>query len=176
MKDMPSLSFGVVIAFVAPGLLALWGISQYSPLISDWFGETSTDEPSVGGFLLVGLASLSVGVFVSGIRWAVVDSAMKLVGVRPTNRDFSKLADPACLRAFDAMVEGRYRYYQFYSNSLIALFIAYGSWHARHEMWPWERPWVLSLVFVSGIFLFLSARDSLDGYYRDTEQLLGGGR
>src|SRR3712207_8337999 len=42
---------GLLIAYVLPGFTALWGGTYLSDALRPWFGLTSTDGPSVGGFL-----------------------------------------------------------------------------------------------------------------------------
>src|ERR1035441_9077609 len=121
----PSLDFGVVIAFVAPGFVAFWAAAYHMPLATAWMAAAADKEQNVGVFLFVLLASLSLGLVVSGVRDLVIDNLLRwrFLGkhaVSPLNLDWSK-ADEKKLILLLAARDNHYRYYQFYSNTLTAL-------------------------------------------------------
>ena len=64
-------SFGRTIAFVIPGMIALYALAFFVPSLHAWFGLTQ--QPTIAGFLFVVLGSIGLGVFVSGIRWRALD-------------------------------------------------------------------------------------------------------
>jgi hypothetical protein len=71
MKDVTAKNFGVVIAFLLPGFILLWGLSFSSDLVSTWLAKSSSGSASVGGFLYSTIASLALGLIVSAARWAL---------------------------------------------------------------------------------------------------------
>jgi hypothetical protein len=166
-------TFGVSIAFIAPGVVVIWGIAQHSDTVRQWFGSAAEAEVSVGGFLFVLLASLAMGVFVQGIRWALINPLVHLTGVEKKNLDHSEWRDAEKLAAFTRTVEDFYRYYQFYSNMIVATLIAYALWLNSGGVWPWERPLTLVLGLPVLVVLFLSARNSMDNYLKAGERILG---
>ena len=112
MTDVDLNNFGVLIAYLTPGLVALLGMAPYSATLRSWLGIQTTVAPTIGGVLYVTLAALALGMTVSVIRWLVLDWLHHHTGIRPPEWDFSALQDN--LDAFLALVENHYRYYQFY--------------------------------------------------------------
>ena len=116
----------------------------------------SEAAPSIGGFLFVTLASVTAGMTASAVRWATIDRLHHCTGVVKPAWDDSKL--PERLEAFEAIVEAHYRYYQFHSNSLVAMLFSYAAWRPSLGNRPlWSD---LSVVFLSAIF-FAVSRDNL---------------
>jgi hypothetical protein len=169
--ELSGKSFGLVIAYVLPGLVALWGVSYFSPTVSSWIASSQLGAPTVAGFLYVTLGSLASGLTVSAVRWALIDTLHHATGIRPPAWDFRKLDDR--LEAFEAVVENHYRHYQFYSNMFIAVAFAYRArlvWEGRsvvEELWPTIGFLVLEAI------LFVGSRDTLRKYYARAERLLG---
>ena len=122
MKEISGQNFGLLIAYVLPGFVSLWGVSHFSSMVRGWLVASSVsaaNSATVGGFLYVTLASVAAGLTASTIRWVVIDRLHELTGIRRPRWDDSKLQER--LGAFEALVENHYRYYQFYSNMLVAV-------------------------------------------------------
>tara|TARA_R110002049_G_C9174280_1_gene562384 strand:+ start:2216 stop:2827 length:612 start_codon:yes stop_codon:yes gene_type:complete len=159
-------SFGIVIAFVIPGWIALLGLAPFVPLFDQWLSGPLDESPTVGGFLYSLLASIALGIFASTLRWLAVDSLIAVF--QPTKRapDFGKLRD-----AHDAMrviIEGQYRFYQFYGNGFIAILaVACARWF--HHSFDWSEFALFALI---GIILLLGARDTKHKYDVRLAQLL----
>jgi hypothetical protein len=171
-----SLDFGIIIAFVAPGFVALQAASYYVPTIAQWMTAASEKEQSIGVFMFVLLASLSMGLVVSGVRALVVDKLLRCrllrkYAVLPLALDWSKV-DEKKLPILITIRDAHYRHYQFYSNTLIALV----SWMASHGFAgslgaPWHAPeW--ALMAVAAVALLLSARQSFRLYVDGVNQLI----
>lgn len=161
-------TFGLIIAYVLPGIAVLWGISFHSPAVANWLSTTPATTPTVGGFLHVALGSLCIGLILSAIRWAILDTVHHKTGLPLPAFAFSRLQEN--LEAFDMAVEHYYRYYQFYGNMAFALPLSVASY-----MYSGGRLDLISLTGVSflEIILFAASRDSLKRYYTRVEQLLG---
>lgn len=133
MKD---ISFGTLIAFYLPGFIFLAGISQTDPSLQQWLLEAAaSDGPTIGGFLFATIASLAAGLVISAARWMLMDNliAFAFKGFkRPLPQiNYAKLKDEHVYSAFQGAVENQYRYYQYYSNSLVAIAAAF-VWFASH--------------------------------------------
>jgi hypothetical protein len=168
MKDLSGKNFGLLIAYVVPGAIVLIGLGAFSPAVQAWLLKPSPTEPSIGGFLFVTLASVTAGMTASAVRWAIIDRLHHCTGVVKPAWDDSKL--PERLEAFEAIVEAHYRYYQFHSNSLVAMLFSYAAWRPSLGIRPlWSD---LGIVFLSAIF-FAVSRDNLRRYYGRAAVLLG---
>src|SRR5665213_1122493 len=122
VKEESITSFGLVIAYLLPGLIALWGLGYIEPTVRTWLGTADQNAPTIGGFLYGTLASIGCGLLISTVRWLVVDTLHRSTGLRAPKWSFSQLQKN--IEAFDRMVELHYRYYQFFGNSAIALLTA----------------------------------------------------
>lgn len=161
-------NFGLVIAFVLPGFVALWGLSRVSGEVSTWLSGSGSGDPTVGGFCYVSLASLAAGMTVSAVRWLLVDTLLACTGVHRPRWNDALLAEK--LEAFEALVDNHYRYYQFYANTLVALAFSYAMW--RFTSTTHVLGLDLGVLFLLGVFLAGSC-DTLRKYYRRTAVLLG---
>ena len=50
MKEVSLSNFGLLIAFVLPGFMVLWGASYFSETINHWLSGSDA-TPTVGGFM-----------------------------------------------------------------------------------------------------------------------------
>ena len=134
----------------------------------------SNREQSVGIFLFVLLASLALGVVISGVRALVIDKLLRArllrsLSVPKLNLDWSKV-DEAKLPILIAIRDGHYRYYQFYSNTAVALVL----WASTRSVagGPSLNVYKWGILLVTVVALIESARGSLQGYVRAVGQAL----
>ena len=163
MRAITNQNFGLLIAYVLPGFVALWGLSHVSATIAAWLGSSPTDMPTVGGFLYVTLASVGAGLTVSTMRWLVIDTIHHRTGIPAPDWDFTRLSERTA--AYDVLIEIHYRYYQFYGNSLVAVWLAFVVRWSDVCLSIWEPVGVMALSPI----LWLGSRDTLRKYYRRTE-------
>jgi hypothetical protein len=171
MKEVSSSNFGLLIAFLLPGFVALFGVSFFSETVRTWLTVASADAPTVGGFLYVTLASLAAGLTVSTVRWAIIDTVHHCTGVRQPNWDFSRLQDN--IAAYQVLNEFHYKFYQFYGNMLISLVFVYAT--MRMSLGVWASPlgrFDIGFLLL-GVVFFAGSRDALRKYYSRVEMLLG---
>ena len=81
MSTLSNQNFGLIIAFLLPGFVALLGVSFFSPAVASWITVPRQDAPAVAGFMYVTLASLAAGVTVSAVRWAIIDHLHHATGI-----------------------------------------------------------------------------------------------
>ena len=90
--------------------------------------------------------------------------------VRRPDLNFSRLAEKDVFAAFSGAVENYYRYYQYYSNTLIAVAIAFGAYvYCNGSAWLSEL--TIGIVLLE-ITLLLASGDSLSRYYNAASQIL----
>jgi len=168
--DTSSRQFGLLVAYLLPGFIALAGIARLVPAVARWLQPT-TDQGSVGlgPPVYAVLAATALGMVLSCFRWLLIDHVHEWTGVRAPRWDVDRLE--ARLDAFNALVEYHYRYYQFYANTLIAVIWTYLLYRLSRAS---------SLGFASDIgalmlcaALFAGSRDALTKYFARTDQLIG---
>ena len=118
MNTLSNQNFGLVIAYLLPGFVSLWGVSYFSPTVDAWITASQQNAPTVAGFMYVTLASLAAGVTVSAVRWAMIDHLHHATGIVPPAWKFANLEGK--LQGYLTLIENHYRYYQFYSNMFVA--------------------------------------------------------
>lgn len=168
MGDLSARNFGLLIAYVLPGFVVLWGLAYLSPTIAAWLNGAGVAGPSVGGFLYVFVASVGCGMTASAFRWTLLDRALHHTGIRKPYFNFAMIHER--LQGFERIVADHYQYYQFYGNTFIALIVAYPLWrlHSNAGSLPSDAVFLtIEAVFVAG------ARDALRVFYRRASQLLG---
>ena len=171
MKDVTEKNFGVIIAFLLPGFLFLWGLSYSFDEVATWLVKSSTsDAPTIGGFLYATLASLSLGLLISAVRWLLVDHLLHCTGIGGQSMDFSNLKDKDRFAAFQGVVENHYRYYQYYSNTLIAILAAFILYLVFGKAKPSVTIWIVTISIV--VALFFGSRDALNKYYTRANEIL----
>ncbi len=170
MSQLSEKNFGLLIAYVLPGFVTLWGISLFSPTVNSWITTSQHGAPTVAGFLYVTLASLAAGLTVSAIRWILIDSLHHATGVKPPHWEFANLDDR--LQGFLALVENHYRFYQFYSNSFIAGALAYATHFASTNINLCQPSWPTLGFILLELVLLAGSRDALKKYYSRVERLL----
>jgi len=171
MGELTEKNFGLVIAYLLPGFVTLWGLSHFSPTIQTWLTSSQSGAPSMGGFLYVTLGSLALGLTVSAVRWMLIDTLHHATGVEPSTWEFANLDDR--LQGFVTLVEFHYRYYQFYANMFVAAALAFTAYVISTNL-ALCPPSKTILTFIAlEVVLFAGSRDTLRKYYRRAERLLG---
>ena len=99
---------------------------------------------------------------ISAIRWIIVDLIMHFTTTLP-EINFSSFNNKDTFAAFQGVVENHYRYYQYYSNTLIAIILSFSLYIAYGPVRP---SLVVSLVLLAiTIVLLFASRDSLLKYH-----------
>ena len=170
MKEVSSGNFGLLIAFVLPGFIVLWGLSYFSATVRLWLSVAGS-TPTVGGFMFGTLASVAAGVTVSTVRWLVIDTIHRWTGIRQPPWNFARLQDN--VGAYNVLNDIHYKFYLFHANGLIALLFVYVARRVHGGIFSARVGWLdLGFVFLS-LVLFIGSRDMLRKYYARVSQLLG---
>jgi hypothetical protein len=165
--DQLDKNFGLLIAFGLPGFLVFTQLPPQlmTPLASFML---QNDQPSIGSFLYTLPASIGCGIILSAIRWMLVDSAVYWTGVRKPNLNFRSMDTK--LQAFGLLVEHNYRFYQFYSNSLVAILLLVGM---RFRIDGRPSPETLFWLSLLCVVLAAASRDCLARFYQRARLVLG---
>jgi hypothetical protein len=168
MSEIPGRHFGLIIAYLLPGFVALAGIAPLSPVVAGWL--TAAQSAGLDAPLYTLMAATAAGMVASCFRWLIVDQIHALTGLGTAAFNARALEErPA---AFALLVESHYRYYQFYANTLVAAAFAYSI-----HRWLGTSPTLgvatdLALLILS-VALFAGSRDALSKYRHRSMQLVG---
>lgn len=163
-----------MIAYLCPGFLVLLGVSVYVPIVQEWLEIPAQGSIPIGGFLFVLLGSLTLGVIISGLRWATVNPVMGALGLQKPEITVAELFQrpgDEPVKILQTVNQGYYRYYQFYANILISVILTgillAMSWRATWTEWI-----IASGAFAALVGILLgSAYDSLNRFYSNIEEL-----
>lgn len=137
---VPSLDFGLFIAYVVPGVITLYGLSLVSVTVRElWRGEAG--QRTLGGAVIIALIALVLGRIVSIGRVATVDStfgvalpfvscrhAPHLGAIGSVEPDYRRFVDSGRREAFLLAIANEQRPYQFGGNTAIALLLTVSCW------------------------------------------------
>jgi hypothetical protein len=154
-QEISDTSFGIFIAYLLPGLTAIYGL----PIAADgqfWATLAASSQLTFPQIALVLVTALAAGLTVSTVRWLVVDTIHHQTGLRPGIWDFSRLGENVA--AFEFLNQIHYRYHKFYANMVVALAWAYAAGGFALG-WRGLAYWALAGLF------FLGSRDALGRYY-----------
>lgn len=153
-------SFGLLIAFIVPGMLGLLLLEKYIPDIHR--GLVYAKEID-GSILLLILASLGIGMIVFSY-WAILFRVgCYLLKYQPLSAQHMAKLDKDRLELQGKAFDSTFRYYQFYGNMFLVLF-AYSLMSAIEFIINNESPAPPVIAFVSAICCLPIAFHSYDNY------------
>lgn len=174
-QDHLTKSFGLIIAFIVPGMVGLYAATFPVPELREWFGIASSQPPTVSGFLFVNVAAAGAGVFLSGFRWQIIECW--LWGEKNPGDEVSVAERHRSEPAYQNLVAQLYDFYLFYANTLVALVALYLAWAITE--WTtvglsWGLLWPLLVLVPVGYVLERSARNAYDRFHKRRRSLLKG--
>lgn len=175
MKDITSTTFGLVIAYLLPGLTALYAIALWSNDIRGMLGTFTKAESNVGLFFLVVLIALTLGLQVSAVRWVIYEKWLcKSHRLEPEM--FANLGTSDKLLAFKAAVEEGYRYHQFWGGiSVVAPILFFGYLYLNYLDFSGKLIGLYIFIFlVVEIFTCVAARFAYVNYIARARKIMEG--
>lgn len=154
MKDVTVTSFGLVIAYLLPGVTALYSLGFWFPGIHPLFQIFLTTQSNVGLFVIVVLVSLAVGLIVHGMRAVLYEYIFCKKETRFDHSHFRKLTSVGRAEAFRSLVDEMYRYHQWWGGlSIIWPFFVYGFFSEQkvglaEHLTLWTAAGTLEIIFV----------------------------
>jgi hypothetical protein len=129
MKDVTTTSFGLLMAYLFPGVAALCCVAfWWSPSpIDDLFKAFLKSQSNFGSFLFVVVVALLVGLQLNALRWFIYEKRAGL-GYVLTAKDWVALADKDRLIAVKTTIDENYRYHQFYGSMSLVIPFLVGGW------------------------------------------------
>ncbi len=164
--------FGLIIAYVLPGFIALVGLAPIFPGVAQWLRPVSAGEfdLGLGPPLYAVLGATAFGLVLSCFRWILIDRVHHWTGVERPAWEDSKL--DRMLGGFDYLVQSHYRYYEFCGNSLLAGLFAYVVNRVAGTLPHLGLGTDVAMVILLSV-LFLASRSALINYFTRTSRLIG---
>jgi len=163
-------SFGLTVAYLLPGFIALFGIAPLLPSVNEWLRPVDQGSAGFGPAVYALLAATAAGMIVSCIRWMTVDWLHHRHGITAPEWDDAALDNN--LAAFNYIVENHYRYAQFYGNTVVAVIFAYTINRCMKTSHLLGLGTDLAAFCLCAV-LFAGSRDALAKYYNRTRRLVG---
>lgn len=168
MFESLNRNFGLLIAFVLPGFVFLWGTTYVdgSNGVAWPLKESRLDE--FGALLLLLIGATATGIILSAVRWLILDQLHHMTGIQAPMLDFRNLERKQA--SFMLVVENNYRFYLFYGNTLMGMLLlglTALSQNVQVTRLDGVRWLALSLV------LYCASRDSLSRYYKRARLIMG---
>jgi hypothetical protein len=170
MSQTSNWQFGLIMAYVLPGFIALAGTAPLLPAVAAWLHPAVQGSLSLRPPVYAVLAATAVGLFLSCFRWLTIDQIHYWTGVRRASWDDRQLA--TALGGFDYLVQNHFRYYEFCGNTFLAVLWGYGLNRSIGTSPFLGVGTDLGVLIVSAV-LFTASRDALMKYYNRTGRLLG---
>lgn len=174
LKDFTSTTFGLIIAFLLPGLASLYAVSFWSVRLETLF-KTLVDQSASGGlYLLVVLIAIAAGLQMSAVRYYIFECWI-CRSFKLTPADFASLSGEGKLIAFRSTVDDFYRYHQFWgAMAIIQLPLFYG-WISTQmgNKIPSCLSYLLAALFE--IVTIFAATESYKRYVDRSRSILKGG-
>ena len=170
MQDKSLSHFGLLVAYVLPGFIAMAGMAPLFPMVARWLQPVEQGSIGFGPPVYALLGATAVGLILSCFRWLLIDHIHQWTGVKCLVWDDSQLSD--VLGGFDYLVQQHFRYYEFTANTLLAVLGAYGLNRVFGTL-PFLGLGTDFGILILSIVLFAASRDALAKYYTRTGRMIG---
>ncbi len=173
MKDLTSTSFAYIIAFLLPGLLAMYALNFWPADVARLPDPAFKAQATVGPSLILILMALGMGLCVSALRFFIFEKFLCRRHSFPPDM-FAKLTKSNRLTSFRAVVDEHYRYHQFYGGCAVGFAVLYGGWLRNTWVLSWHVV-LISLAFVVlEVVLFKTAINAFERYVARGDVVVNG--
>jgi hypothetical protein len=176
MKDITSTSFGLIIAFVLPGLAVFYSLSYFSAVVAQLFSTFQTAQSNVGLVFLVFAGALTIGLEITVLRWIAFEKWWCGSKSLPPKLFQQLSANEHSLAAFRTAIEEQYRYHQFwggmcFSIPVFAIGYLYSNWATLSRI---QAIVVILLFLVIEVATWTAAVVAFERYVDRGSQILKG--
>jgi len=127
MKDVTSTSFGLIIAYLLPGIAALYGTTFWFGKADEVLQTVLTGKSDISLSLFIAGTAVLVGLLVNVLRWLFFECLIyRCIKLSPSA--FAAMKDEHKLQAFIAVIEETFRYHQFLGNIALLTPFLYLCW------------------------------------------------
>jgi hypothetical protein len=158
--DKLAQGFGLIIAYICPGFLALIGLQDRFPSVKAWLGTAAAANTQAGSFLFAVMGALAVSMLLWSIGSFLIEdvltSWLKWLKL-PERSSFSEDArkQPGIESAYRDLRDQHYRYYQFHASMLVVVPLVYLDWISQFKLSDvWYLTVIITLVVIFVEFVF----------------------
>jgi hypothetical protein len=167
-KDITPTAFGLIVAYLLPGLFALVTLALFFDPLADLLRSFSTAESTAGLFLLVVLLSLLLGMQLSACRWLVFEVWFLRNHAIPHDL-YAALRNPEVSASFRVAIDELNRYHQFYGAQAVVMPFFFLGLGCRLQI-AWSSRQGVGLI-LGGLFLeYVTCRSAAAGWRRYVER------
>lgn len=153
MKDLTTTTFGLIIAYLLPGLFGLYTCSFWSPAISAQFEAFSKAESNAGLFFLVVLFALFVGLQLTAFRWVIFELILcRRNGLK--SDEFTHLKTKDQIEAYGVVLDENFRYHQFWGGIAPVVPVFFLGLGRKYGVSLWSfgaLPWFVVFLVVEAV-------------------------
>lgn len=173
MKESISSSFGLLIAFLLPGVVGFHALAFQFPELDDLYTRFLVAESNVGIFFYVVLIALVIGLQITVFRWIVFEEIVfkRIPRYKIPGGLYKKLSDDKMLSAFRAAVDELYRYHQCYGGLAVGYLLYFLLAPKPENLTDFQ--WYAVSVVVEGLTI-AAAFDSYKRFADKVWAILGG--
>jgi hypothetical protein len=122
--DLTPSAFGILLANLLPGVMALYAVGLVVPEVSKLLGDAFINDVGFGPLLLVIILAVFAGLLIGGLRTLIYEDLF-FTHVRhvkrPDGEDLQAFARSDTLAAYRAAIEELYRYHRFWGGLSLSL-------------------------------------------------------
>lgn len=145
IKDVTSTTFGLIIAYLLPGLTAFYAMSFWSLRVKNWFDRILSGDASFGLSLFIILGAIVIGLQLSVARWLVFECAI-CRDCRFDAKTLARVSDAGKFPVYRMLVDEQLRYHQFWGAMSFAQPVLFWGWLATQK--EHRTPTWLSIVLM----------------------------
>jgi hypothetical protein len=127
IRDVTSTTFGLIIAYLLPGLTAFYAMSFWSLRVENWFDRILNGDASVGLIVFVIFGAIVIGLQLSVARTLVFECII----CRDCRFDATALAgisEAGKFTAYRMLIDEQLRYHQFWGAMSLAQPVLFYGW------------------------------------------------
>jgi hypothetical protein len=163
IKDVTSTTFGLIIAYLLPGLTAFYAMSFWSLRVENWFDHILSGDASFGLSMFVIFGAIVIGLQLQVARWLVFECLI-CRDCRFDENTLARVSDAEKFPVYRLLVDEQLRYHQFWGAMLFAQPLLFWGWLAtqkEHKIPTWLS---IILMLSCEIATFCAAITSLKRY------------
>lgn len=153
------INFGLLIAYLLPGTISVYALRYFSRDTAALFDAVLDKDKNLGASFLILVTALVLGLIVSAFRDLALDRLHYKTGVEFVQFNYGKFLDEDRRAALEELIANKYRFYQFYGNTMVALLFLLIARMVKENICNYPTLFILNLLAV--VILFIASREAL---------------